>query len=119
MNAQSPARPAPQFDPGKSYTYGEMLRPAMEVTNEAGAQAYLAAYIEWSVVRLGQSREEAEETCKVNLGYFAGYYDHETRLRVERLFRSSHPVFGKAADGTPTAEEAFKTGVEMAEGGSK
>ena len=53
---------------------------------------------------------EAEQICKSNLGYFAGYYDHETRMRVERLFKCSHPVFGVAKEKEITAEEAFELG---------
>ncbi|TXH09637.1 MAG: hypothetical protein E6R03_16465 [Hyphomicrobiaceae bacterium] len=43
---------------------------------------------------------------------FAGYYDSETRERVERLFKCEHPIFGAiATKGQPTAELAFALGV--------
>jgi hypothetical protein len=50
------------------------------------------------------------------LGYFAGYYDHATRERVERLYRCAHPVFGSASAGPPTAESAILSGVVAATG---
>ena len=57
---------------------------------------------------------EIAEITKKNLGYFAGYYNHETRARVERLFACEHPVFGKiSVQGPPSAEEAFRKGLEF------
>lgn len=95
-------------------TYGDCLRPAMEITEQADADQYMAAYVSHIQRHLdAQPREDdmtAEQIAKVNLGYFAGYYDHETRERVERLFRTRHPVFGSASAGSPTAEEAFEAG---------
>ena len=62
------------------------------------------------------SREQAEAVERHNLGYFTGYYSHETRARVERLFRCAHPVFGAiAVNGPPSPEQAFKLGLEMSE----
>jgi len=46
-------------------------------------------------------------------GYYAGYYDHETRERVERLFNCTHPIFGDAATHQPTAEESLNAGLAM------
>jgi hypothetical protein len=55
-----------------------------------------------------------------NLGYFAGYYDNETRERVERLFKCSHPIFGSIAkNGAPTAKEALAAGMVAAKLGVK
>ena len=62
-----------------------------------------------------ETQEEAEGLARGNLGYWAGYFDHATRERVERLFRCEHPVFGSVAEkGPPTPEEAFRLGVEWA-----
>jgi hypothetical protein len=53
-------------------------------------------------------RAEAIDTVRDNLGYFAGYYDHDTRARVERLYQCEHPVFGPiATTRPPSAEEAL------------
>lgn len=102
----------------KRLTYGEALSPAMEITNEAEAYNYLQAYIAFTENRCKEDNVDtegktAEEICKINLGYFAGYYDSETRERVERLFSCAHPVFGSIeANGSPTPQEAFRKGFE-------
>lgn len=59
----------------------------------------------------GMDREEAIATLKDNLGYFAGYYDNDTRARVEKLYRCAHPVFGPIATvKPPTPDEALQLG---------
>ena len=96
-------------------TIGEAYEPAMEMKDEALAHAYFEALVERHMRVFGTSREEAERTEKANLGYYAGYYDNETRRRVERLFRCAHPVFGEIAKvGAPTPEEALKAGFDRA-----
>lgn len=93
-------------------TIGEKYGPAMKIASQAEADAYLAECIEHTMAH-GFSREKAEETEKANLGYYAGYFDHETRARVEKLFRCAHPVFGAIAEnGAPTPEQAFAAGLE-------
>jgi len=99
-------------------TYGECLGPAMEITDPEDAKQYLEDYVNYIQAALDKEPRDdsktALEIAGVNLGYYAGYYDNETRERVERLFDCSHPVFGKAAEGTPTPEEAFEAGVAAA-----
>jgi hypothetical protein len=90
-------------------TIGDKYGPAMEITEQAEADAYFEECVQ-HCMSFGKTREEAESIERQNLGYYAGYYDNDTRLRVERLFRCAHPVFGQAAKGTPTAEEAFEMG---------
>ena len=109
-----------QFNPTKKevLTYGECLHPAMKITDKADAAQYLRDYVAYiQAALIEQPREDgmtAAQIASVNLGYFAGYYDNETRERVERLFKCSHPIFGSiAAEGAPTAEEAFEAGRRM------
>jgi hypothetical protein len=98
-------------------TMGEIYGPAMEMTEQGEADAYFETLVEMTM-RLGaKTRAEAEAIERSNLGYYAGYYDNETRARVERLFRCEHPVFGPIAlVGPPTVEEAFRLGMEMGRG---
>ena len=94
---------------------GEKYGPAMEITEQADADAYFEECVRHSMEHFGKTRTEAEELERTNLGYYAGYYGSETRDRVERLYACSHPVFGKLAEhGEPTAEEAFDAGRRMA-----
>jgi hypothetical protein len=100
----------------KEMTIGDLYHPAMKITKQAEADAYFEKLVAWSMEQWGKTREEAEQTQKSNLGYFAGYYDSETRERVERLFKCSHPVFGSIAEnGAPTMEEALEAGKRMAQ----
>lgn len=90
-------------------TIGEKYDPAMKITDQAEADAYFEECVQ-HCMKHGESREEAETIERANLGYYAGYYDYETRLRVERLFTCAHPIFGPALKGKPTPEEAFEMG---------
>ncbi len=64
-----------------------------------------------------ESREEAHDFMRVyqqhtvhayvNVGYIAGYYDHDYMHRILDWCQTSHPLFGRSE---PTPEEAFKAG---------
>lgn len=97
---------------------GDKYRPAMEITDQNAADAYFAKCVEHNM-RCQESegskpsRIRAEEVERQSLGYYAGYYSHETRERVERLFRCTHPVFGKASEHVPTFKECFEAGKQL------
>ena len=94
-------------------TMGQKYGPAMEITTQAEADAYFEECVQHTM-GYGQEREEAKSIERSNLGYYAGYYDAETRERVERLFRCARPVFGAIAEkGEPSLEEAFEMGKAM------
>lgn len=110
-----------KFNPDnkETLTYGDCLHPAMKITDPEDAQQYLRAYIAYTQKHLDKEprtdSKTAEEICKINLGYFAGYYDDETRKRVEKLFCCSHPIFGSIeSNGSSTAEQAFEAGRQSA-----
>lgn len=87
-------------------TYSE----AMEVKDKSEAAAYFERLVA-SCMSSGQPRHICEEIQRKNLGYFAGYYDDETRRRVERLYNCAHPFFGAIAENGPaTPEEALAIG---------
>ena len=95
----------------ETLTYGECLDPAMKITDENDAKQYLDAYVSYIQKHLDKEprndNKTALEIAKMNIGYYAGYYDNETSKRVNKLFCCSHPIFGNS---TPTAEEAFECG---------
>lgn len=96
--------------------YGECLKPAMKIQTEADAVQYKRDYIAYTQKFLDKEPrtdgKTAEDIVNENLGYFAGYYDNETRERVERLFCTKHPIFGSIeSNGIPTAKEAFIFGL--------
>lgn len=106
-------------------TIGEKYKPAMEITDQESADAYFMELVAHNLKcrrREGEPpiQPEAEKVERHNLGYFAGYHDSETRERVERLFKCSHPIFGSiATNGQPTAKEALLAGMVAAKSGVK
>lgn len=99
-------------------TYGELYGPAMKITEQEEADKYFAMLVDHAMTEFGKTRGEAEELERHNLGYFAGYYDHKTRERVERLFKCKHPIFGSIAEkGPPDPEAAFNIGYQIGRAG--
>lgn len=97
-------------------TLGEKYNPAMKIIDQVEADTYFEEIVEHCMSFGKTSRKEAEIIERSNLGYYAGYYNSETRERVERLFHCSHPVFGSIAEkGEPTIEEAFEMGLKAGE----
>jgi hypothetical protein len=85
---------------------------AMRITTQAGADAYFEELVADSMAH-GLDRQEAEICERVNLGYWAGYYRSEIRMRVEELFRCEHPVLGKAKDYDWTPDELLGIGFTL------
>jgi hypothetical protein len=96
----------------KEATIGEMYGPAMEITDQKEADEYFEACVIHCML-FNRSKEEAEKIQRINLGYYAGHYDSETMARVNRLFKTAHPIFG---DTIPTPEEALDAGRKLAQG---
>lgn len=92
-------------------TIGDKYGPAMSITDLEGAREYFEACVEHTM-RFGKTREEAKVIERANLGYVAGYYDEETRRRVERLFGAQHPLLG-AVDETPSPGEILALGKRL------
>lgn len=87
---------------------------AMRITDQAEADAYLETLIVDNMEASGRTRAEADEIVRENLAICAGYFSHETRARVERLFRCKHPMLGAIAEvGTRTPEQNYELGAEM------
>ena len=78
-------------------TIGQIYGPAMEITEQAAADEYFESIVSEHMENWGKSRKKAEETVRINLGYYAGYYNIETMERVNRLFKTAHPIFGSPA----------------------
>ncbi len=96
-------------------TFGEALGPAMNITEQDDADQYFKDYVSYQNRMLEKEprtdRLTAEDICKTNLGYYAGYGSEEMRKRVERLFRCSHPIFDSVeSKGTPYVGKALSMG---------
>lgn len=105
------------FPSGNNLTFGQILDPAMKITDRQDANQYKRAYIKYMLSNYPDVKTEAQaiECVNKNLGYYAGYGSNEQRERVERLFDCSHPVFGSiSTNGAPTSQEAFQAGLNGA-----
>lgn len=100
-------------------TIRDKYGPAMEMKTKAEADAYFAKLVEHNcrcqdIEGKEPDEVEAVRVEKINLGYYAGYYDQETRARVEELFDCAHPYFGKLAmNGPPSPETAYNIGAAI------
>lgn len=107
-----------KFDFSNKVSIKDFYAPAMEMTDPDMAKAYLEALITYHMDKYTQTREEATAIQHSNLGYYAGYYSHETQERVERLFGSVHPLFGSIAS-LSSREKAFEIGLEAGKNARK
>ena len=92
----------------KVITYGDKYTPAMKIETQDDADAYFEACVQHSML-YGTSRKKAEAIERENLGYYAGYFSDEVQQRVNRLFRTRHPIFGMHP---PTPIEALNIGIK-------
>ena len=93
----------------------QVYEAAMVAKNEAEANWLLTKAIDLHHdAKPDRPLNHVEAIERENIAYFAGYYDNETRARVERLFKCAHPVFGAIAEnGPPSPELAFAKGQVM------
>lgn len=92
-------------------TYQQQFDEAIACTDKKQADRWLALEITRYQQAFGHTKDQAKEVILENLGYIAGYYDHETAQKVYHLFGAVHPIFGTATyhqDVTP--ESAFRAG---------
>lgn len=107
----------PKIEPLAGPTIRQLYAPAMEVRTHEEAEAMLKHIVK-EILRESPylTERRALLVARTNLGYYAGYYNDETRERVERLFSCEHPIFGRYSEkGSPTPEEAFKMGLDWAQ----
>ena len=45
-----------------------------------------------------------------NIGYWSGYYGPEKMAKIQEVFKTAHPIFGRMQ---PTQTEAFEAGVAI------
>jgi hypothetical protein len=85
-----------------------MQRVEQGITKEQ-ADAILKEQVE-EIVALGDiNEEEATRRFLANIGYFAGYYGHDTADKAYDLFGTQHPIWGREH---PTPSQILKMGIE-------
>lgn len=96
---------------------GQKYGPITEIKTPEQAREYLEACVTHRLrISPKMNRQEAIEAERDNIGYYAGYFSHEERERIERLFECEHPFFGAAKSGLPSPEQAFNLGKLIGEG---
>ena len=93
-----------------SSEHTRIYEPAMRITEPKEAMRFLEELCVVLASEYGLSPENALATARSNLGYYAGYFPHEVRVRVERLFDAPHPLLGTALNGPISMEAAFAIG---------
>lgn len=109
--------PAPVEEALKDETYNPVsarYEPAMEILGKEQADAYLAKLADTRMQESKCGIDTAVVVERANLAYYAATKDHDTRLRVEALFRCEHPLYGAAADGELTIPRAWMAGFNYA-----
>lgn len=80
----------------RELTYGEKYGPIENIDTKEEATAYLKRCVEHTMLcRPELSKGEAIRLEKSNIGYWTGYLDSTTALRVLDLFETEHPIFGR------------------------
>jgi len=94
-------------------TIGQVYDPACSfVETEEQAKKYFDLLVNYAVTIHSISVEEATKNELLNIGYYAGYYDNDTRIKMQKLFGAIHPIFGRVF---PTADEALEIGKRIGE----
>ena len=88
---------------------GQKYGPITKIKTPEQAREYLEACVSHRLrISPKMNRQEAIEAERDNIGYYAGYFSHEERKRIERLFECE--IFGAAENGTPSTKQAFEVG---------
>lgn len=91
-------------------TNGDVYGRAMDVTTDAEAALYLDHFVAWAVRVHGEDPGMARANFLHSVGYWTGYCDNETADRVMKVFKTSHPIFGRRH---PTVSEALDAGAKL------
>lgn len=90
---------------------GDKYNPLMRVTEQDDADMMFERCVKHTMrCNIDLTRDQAEAIDRSNIGYWTGYFDSETAQRVNRLFKTQHPILGGQIR---TPEEIFNLGMEM------
>ena len=89
-----------------------VLESAIEAKSNLEAKKILQHLVfKFQTRNKGVSDEDATLIIKSRIGYYAGYFDDSVRERVEQLYDTEHPMFGKFVEmGAPSSAEAYQCG---------
>jgi hypothetical protein len=88
----------------KSLLLNEILDSLSKVETKKEADLYFADYVAFIQKDTDIKQEAAVRYAKEDIGYYSGYFDKKVFERINELFNTKHPVFGKKY---PTLDEAL------------
>lgn len=92
----------------------EMFDGACRARDAALRTAFLDRIQKWhQESHPDENQESARDWARKAVAYWAGYFSHEVRLRVEKLYEAVHPCFGPATKGPVDPTQAFLLGMSM------
>ena len=86
----------------KNISIHDKYEPAMSITEQSEADAYFARCVEHCMSH-GPNPVESARIERINLGFYAAFKGDETRTRVEKLFKATHPVLGSIIERGPVS----------------
>jgi hypothetical protein len=94
------------------HTIGDLIRAVFAIETIDDARRFHAGYLAWLYTIPSESRYTREDVALANIGWCFGEGMSDERIRMWReACGAAHPVFG-TMERRPTAQEAFKAGVE-------
>jgi len=83
---------------GKEYnTMGEVFDLALKLAKESPeeeAKEFFREYVNYISIVNHYNWDKSIVSARINLGYFAGYYDKETCDIIDKVYGAKHPIFG-------------------------
>jgi len=68
-------------------------------------------WMDWCYEHPDLEANVCQDMARKAICYWAGYFNHEVRLRVEKLYAEQHPVFGPATRGPIDPTQALLMGL--------
>lgn len=77
-----------------AFTLAGACEQALKVKTQAAADELLDGMAQYLFLSRQLARKDALQLARFELGYYAGYANFDTRVRVEKLFDAPHPFLG-------------------------
>lgn len=100
-------------------TFKEIFEEARMIKTAEEANQYLSSWVYYIWKNHNPQRKLIKvilKECRDRLGYYAGYYDRDTRLQMETMYGAIHPIIGSVLDTDKmSSKEIFDLGYALGE----
>ncbi len=79
-------------------------------TPDEARESLKEVWTDWCYEHPELEATECQTMARKAICYWAGYFSHDVRLRVEKLYECEHPVFGPATRGPIDPTQAYLMG---------